>query len=137
MTDDLVFRIEAPRRVGRSDRLILSMEVQNISRSSSYANVRFAVASSGEVRLRVLRNGQEMPVEVQLRLSPLRADDFVVLEPQERAVAGFDLRRAYGIGAPGEYLVVAEYLSDVVPDALRQYKVLSGRCEATATFVVD
>jgi len=134
---ELSFGIEAPRRVGRSDRVILTMELQHAGAAAAYVNTRFAVASSGEVRLRVMRNGQEIPAEVQVRISALRPEDFVALAPQERAVAGFDLRRAYGLGAPGEYLVVAEYVSEAVPEVLGRYDVLRGRCEATATFIVD
>jgi hypothetical protein len=130
----LRFTISLPRSpVSQGDRVVLGLELENVGTSPLYVNCRSAVAPEvGDIRLKVFRDGKEVPFLLRVRLRPLAASDFLQLQPGEHVVAGYVLNRGYRIDAPGLYAVTAEYVSEEVPKELAGQTVFTGTLKADA-----
>ena len=132
-TPTVQFAISLPRGpVSGKDRVILNLELENRGTAAAYVNARFAVVPEiGDVRL-VIRaaDGKEVPFKFRVRLVPLRASDFLLLEPGQRVVAGFHLSRGYDLSKPGAYEVMAQYVSQAVPPELEKANVFRGELAA-------
>ncbi len=114
--------------VPRGEKVILNMELRNVTAEPIYVNARFAVVPRiGDVRTTVRKGDLEVPFHIRVRMRALLASDFVLLKPSERVVAGYELTRGYRLEEPGTYDVSAEYVSEEVPKELRKENVLTGR----------
>lgn len=138
MSNGVSFSISVPRgpvRVG--DRIIMNLALENVGASPLYVNARFAVVPrAGDVWLTIRRDGQPIPFQLRVRLAPLKNSDFILLNPGEQVLAGYELTKGYRFATAGEYEISAEYVAESVPPELANEKVFQGRASASAVLTV-
>ncbi|MEM1032619.1 MAG: hypothetical protein AAGN82_19900 [Myxococcota bacterium] len=119
--------------------VVLSLRLGYLGTGNVYVPIRFAVAPLGDVRLRVLeaRPGEdptrELPFGKRVRLAPVRASDFIAVEPGEVIAAGYPLSEGYRLERARTYTIHAEFVCPEPPEELRGYRVATGRFAAPET----
>ncbi len=128
MSEPLKFYIALPGMANlNTDRIIMTMFLENTGKEAVYVNARFAVAPHiGDIRPIVLFNGEELSFGLRVRLPQLKAADFLKLEPGQQVAAGYQLTRGYQLKIPGMYEIAAEYVNEMVPDELKKHPVFVG-----------
>ncbi len=129
MKNEIAFSIALPSgTVPRGEKVIVNMELHNGTDEPIYVNARFAVVPQiGDVRPTVRKGDHEVPFRFRVRMRALLSSDFVLLKPDERVVAGYELTRGYRLEEAGTYDVSAEYVSEEVPKELQKENVFTGR----------
>jgi hypothetical protein len=137
MSNNMKFSLSVPRGpLPVGSRIIINMELESAESSPTYVNARFsAVPRVGEVWLTIRRGGQPVLFQLRVRLAPLKNSDFILLNPGERVIAGYEITKGYRLNEPGDYEISAEYVAESVPPELSQERVFQGRLRSSTVIL--